>query len=127
MATARTNLENGAEAVRPTRNRRPIETTVAALNQPGIWIGPITRRASKGVQIRIAATGADPKHSPVIVRPPEVGGPVEISVVALNQPGDWSLAIREVTAKGVQTHIVAARTDPKHSPDAVRPPGVGRP
>jgi hypothetical protein len=62
-------FEYGATVARPAILGCPVEIAIAALHQPGGWTGSIVRGADKGVKIRVAAAGTDPKHGAVVVRP----------------------------------------------------------
>src|ERR1039457_5664806 len=70
-------------------------------------MGPIVGGTNKGVKIRFAPVGADPKHSAivVVVRPAIIGRAVEIAVAALYQPGFWIVSIFGGADKGVKIRL----------------------
>ena len=137
MGAAGADPKHGAVAVRPAcpgrapEKGRPVEIPIAALHQPGIWLGTIVGGAGKGVKGRVAAAKTDPKHgaAPAVAigaGPALDGCSVEIAVAALHQPGLWIASVVGRADKGVQSRVGAAGADPKHGAVAVRPAEKGR-
>ena len=107
-------LKDRAVVVRPAENGRPVETAIATLHQPGLAVASTVGDVAKGVKIRFAAAGADPKHGPTIAPSSTRSShrncrrcpvPARLGVADPSVP---------VAAKGVQTRVAAAGTDPKH-------------
>src|SRR5207253_7087518 len=104
---------HGAAAIRPAFRSRPVKTAVTAVNQPASWsVAANVGRGGKGVQIRVAAGGADAKNAAVIVRAADKGRAIEIAVAALDKRGLGFVALTGGAGKGVQIRVVAVGTDP---------------
>ena len=85
--------EHNADAVGSAGCGCPVELAVDALHHSGVGLEAIVGGVAKGVQIRVVAARADPKHDSLVVCAAQDGRAVEIAVAAQEQSGSDKVSI----------------------------------